>query len=198
METAALVLEYLKATTSTQIIAGVVAVTIALTFKNDIRNLMRRIAWIKFPGGSEFSTTQLERRSSTSADHDTDEQQPLEPEVELPHDLQLNPAEFEKVESLMKAERAKAALWEYRFLNLFLVPHTQAVLDWISGLDRGTSIGFFHTLWTPAIPNANERHAIIDVLQNHFLIEITGEFVEITPKGREYVGWRGPMPKMEA
>ncbi|MDY6990822.1 MAG: hypothetical protein SWQ30_22505 [Thermodesulfobacteriota bacterium] len=198
MEIASLVLEYIKAIISTQVVTGIAAILIVTTFKNDISALMSRIAKIKLPGGSEFSTTQLERTASAS-DKDAEEPpKPTEEKVDLPNTLQLNESQVEIVANLFKAERANAVLWEYRFLNYFLALHTQRVLDWISNLPSGTSISLFHGIWTPGIPNANERNAIVNALQAHFLIQITGDFMEITPKGREYVNWRGPLPKSGA
>lgn len=198
MEIAALVLEYMKAIISTQVVAGTIAIIVVLTFKNDISALMSRIAKIKLPGGSEFSTTQLERAGASSKDNAEEPPSPPETKVDLPDTLELSASQVERVANLLKAERANAALWEYRFLNYFLVLHTQSVLDWIANLPSGTSISLFHGIWTPAIPSANERNAIINALQAHFLIQITGDFMEITPKGREYVNWRGPLSKTEA
>ena len=78
------------------------------------------------------------------------------------------------------------------YLNYFLVPQTQRVLDWLPFLSVRTTISMFDSFWMPIIPEANERKAIINALQSHHLIMLTGELIEVTPKGKEYIKWRGP------
>ncbi len=62
METAKLVLEYLKVLLSPQIIAGIIGLAILILFREDIKALILRIAKIRFPGGAELSTSQSERQ----------------------------------------------------------------------------------------------------------------------------------------
>jgi len=57
----------------------------------------------------------------------------------------------------------------------------------------------------PYIPNPQERRAIISALTNHHLLDIHSKDVDsllcITPKGREYVEFRGypvPLPSTAA
>ena len=44
--------------------------------------------------------------------------------------------------------------------------------------------------------SAVERRAIFVALQNHHLIDTTGDLIEITPKGRDYLEWRRPLPPL--
>ena len=67
-------------------------------------------------------------------------------------------ATSQKLVEFIEAERARAALLEYRYLNYYLVPNTQRVLG-------------VHTT-------------------------SNGELIEVTPKGREYIQWRGPLPQL--
>jgi len=53
----------------------------------------------------------------------------------------------------------------------------------------------YDTYWTPLIVSAEERDAIMTALQAHHLIQIKEDLIEVTPKGREYISWRGPLPK---
>jgi len=197
MNKAQLVLEYLKTILSPQIIAGVVVAVLVLIFKNDIRALIARIAKIRLPGGSEFTTTQLERSSETSEKAKDEQLKPTTDSVDLPANLSLKPEQVEIVSNFFKAERANAALWEYRYLNYFLVLSTQRVLDWLASLESGTSLSLFSNFWLPLIPNPNERSAILGALAAHYLIKATGEYIEISPKGREYVQRRGPLPQLK-
>ena len=62
METAKLVLEYLRVLLSPQIIIGIVGLVFLLLFREDIKAWILRIAKIRFPGGAEVSTSQSERQ----------------------------------------------------------------------------------------------------------------------------------------
>ena len=84
---------------------------------------------------------------------------------------------------MLDAERARAYLWEYRYLNHFLAFHTQQVLDWFASLPNRTSMALFDSVWLPLIPSTDERRAIITALQAHYLILVQNELVEVTPKG---------------
>jgi hypothetical protein len=194
MTIAALVLEYLKVLLSPQCVAGLVAIVFFSRFSADISALMRRVASIKLPGGAEFSAPQLAR---TAEDRASDKEPPALPAgtaPPLPEGIHLTPEQANAVAETLRAERAKAYLWEYRYLNHFLVPNTQRVLDWLAGLKERTTYGMYDAWWLPIIQNANERRAIINALQAHYLIIIgDGELMEVTPKGREYIEWRGSM-----
>lgn len=192
MSTAQLVLDYLKVLLSTQVVAGIVCFTFLCMFREDIKALLLRIAKIKFPGGTEVSTPQTAKQEEKTAEPDKLPTPPKE-DVKLP--VTLQPEEMKKVAELFQAERARAYLWEYRYLNYFLAYGTQKVLDWLASLPSRTSCDLFDTFWLPYIPSAEERTAIITALQAHHLIQIQDNLIEVTPKGREYIQWRGPLPE---
>ena len=189
METSKIILEFIRALTASQIIYGAVAITFLLLFKEAIKALIGRIAKIKLPGGGELSTPQSLRSSDEKPN---DVKISVSSDDLLPPNLELTTEQVKQIDEAFKAERAKAALWEYRYLNYYLVPQTQRVLDWLASLSVRTTISMFDSFWMPIIPEANERKAIINALQSHHLIMLTGELIEITPKGKEYLQWRGP------
>lgn len=195
MTDAQLTIEFLKTILSPQMVAGVVAATIAWRFKAEIRELMGRIAKIRLPGGGELSMSQSEKAIEVSVHSDSEQLKPSGGSVNLPENLSLTPDDKGTVRDVLKAEQANAALWEYRYLNYFLAQNTQLVLDWLDSLKAGTSLSLYINFWTPMIPNANERLAIIAALESHHLISGSGEYYEITPKGHEYAKWRGPLAK---
>lgn len=108
--------------------------------------------------------------------------------------ITVSPAQLQTLEEAFAAERARAFLWEYRYLNYFLARSSQRVLDWLAGLSVRTTVGTFEAFWLPILPIAQERQAIVTALQAHYLIVLAGELIEVTPKGREYLQWRGPLP----
>ncbi len=195
MNRAQLVLQYLETILSPQIVVGVVVTVFILLFRKDLRALMARIAKIRLPGGSELFATQLER----APDEKTKDEKPapVAASVDLPDNLSLTPEQVEIIRNFVLSEKANAALWEYRYLNYFLVIGTQRVLDWLAALESGTSLSLFSNFWHPLIPNPSERSAILGALETHCLIKVTGEYIEITPKGREYVQWRGTAPRAQ-
>jgi hypothetical protein len=191
MSTAQLILEYIKAFLTPQIVVGAVAAVFVGVFRQDIKALFRRIATIKLPGGTELSTSQ-----SAKLEEEPDKPPPIPPsstDITLPSSLDQN--ELRTVRELLDAERTRAYVWEYRYLNYFLVPHTQRVLDWFASLSQRASVQLFDTIWMPLIPNPQERRAVLSALQEHHLITIQNDLIEVTPKGREYIQWRGgPRP----
>ncbi len=195
MEIANLVLEFVKVILSPQVIGGAVAIIFFSLFREDIKALMRRIATIRFPGGSELSTSQVERTSESSVSAKAEAPATLgKANVALPKDITLTQEQAKQIGEVLKAERARAYLWEYRYLNYFLVLNTQRVLDWLASLKERTTYMLYDSFWMPVIPSAEERRAIITALESHQLIQLPGGLIEVTPKGHEYIAWRGPLP----
>lgn len=190
MDIAKLVLEYLKAFLSTQVVIGIAFFYFLHIFREDIKALLLRVAKIKFPGGTEVSTSQAEKQGK-EVDENTKLPSPPQDEITLLDSLQ--PEQTQKFKELFYAERARAYLWEYRYLNYFLVLKTQKVLDWFASLSSRTSVDFYDSAWLPYIPSAEERNAVIQALQTHYLIMIQNNLIEVTPKGKEYIQWRGPL-----
>jgi hypothetical protein len=195
MQTANVILEYLKVLLSPQVVIGILVGVFFGIFYRDIKALIQRIASIKLPGGAELSTPQSIRSESAPEDKPAPKLPETE-QVQLP--VTLEPNELESIRELFNAERARAYLWEYRYLNYFLAYRTQQVLDWLNTTENRPSTHFFDTMWMPSIPSPVERNAIITALQAHHLIAIENDLIEVTPKGKEYIDWRGPLPKLEA
>ncbi|WP_297797817.1 hypothetical protein [uncultured Marinobacter sp.] len=196
MSTAGLVLEYLKVLLSGPVLFSLVALVVIIVFREDIKALILRIAKIKLPGGTEFDTPQ-------SKQLDAEEEKPAPeprandemPILGLPEGLTAE--QRERVEQVIRAHIATAYTWEYRYLNYFLARGTQVVLDWLINLPQPTTYAHFDSTWLPLIPSAEERQAIIGALRNHHLIQQDeAELISVTPKGREYQQWRGPLPPL--
>lgn len=178
MEIAKLVLEYFKVFLSTPVIGGLVAIVALIFLGGEIKALIQRIAKIRLPGGSEVSTSQIEKAIEAPSGR-ADPPNPIGGSPVLETD---NPTaqDFQRLKQHFDAERIRAFLWEYRYLNFFLVRHTQQFLDWLIGLQNPTTV-------------PHERQAVLNALLTHHLIQLNGELIEVTPKGREYVQWRGPL-----
>jgi hypothetical protein len=193
MEVARLILEYIKVLLSAPVIFGTVALVFLCLFREDIKAVLLRIAKNRFPGGTEVSTSQSERQTEAEQIEERPLPQPDTTVPGLPADLTQQQRMV--VESIIRAERATSYLWEYRYLNYFLVYRTQIVLDWLIGPSQATTLYHYDATWLPLIPSANERNAIISALEAHHLIQINNGVIQVTPKGREYQQWRGPLPQ---
>ncbi|MFN3698369.1 MAG: hypothetical protein ACK4VO_13100 [Pseudobdellovibrio sp.] len=110
---------------------------------------------------------------------------------DTPENLALPSTEHTTVNSDVKLWRAAAYIWEYRYLNYFLQFRTQQVLDWLYDCKEAVPVPVATSFWTNIIPSANERDSIVGALTKHYLISIEGEKITITPKGIEYVEFRG-------
>ena len=183
-----MLLEYLKLFLSSQVVIGVVAATFMLLFKNELRSLLNRIASIKI-GSTVLSAPQPETKEEKSKKITVTEN------VELPKEVNVSDPEVEKaLQHAFQAERARAHLWEYRYLNNFLVLNTQKVLDWLISVESPPTFSMYDAWWNQIIPTAQERRAVINALEEHNLVAFDNELVNVTPKGHEYAEWRGSIP----
>jgi hypothetical protein len=183
LDIANLILEYLKVLLTAPVLFSIVAILFILLFREDIKALILRIAKIRFPGG-EVSTPQSnqlaaeERKPAPQPNINTQA-----PVSDLPADLTSQ--QKSAVEQLIRTHIATEYLWEYRYLNFFLVRGTQRVLDWLISLPQPTIYSHFDAVWLPLIPSANERQAIINALESHHLIlqQVDSGMITVTPKG---------------
>jgi hypothetical protein len=121
METHQIIIEYLKIILSTQFIVGIVSFIVLLLFKDDIRGLLSRIAKIKLPGGSELYTSQKEKDIEPISKDNLPKVVNTETTQKLSEELNLSADQVKIVREVFESERANAFLWEYKYLNLFLV-----------------------------------------------------------------------------
>lgn len=168
-------------------------------FREPLGKLIGRTSAVRFPG-VEWSTSQAERTADASA-------APASPVVTGATDPPAAPAgltqeQQTRIADIIRAESARAFLWEYRFLNFYLVPHTQRVLDWFGSLQQRPTLHFYGDLWSSTIYNIEERSAVLNALLDHGLVQATGPLnetttlLEITLKGREYLQFRGPLARL--
>jgi hypothetical protein len=184
------VLEILKLVLSPQVVVGVCVLAFVLWFRSEVRALMSRIARIRL-GAAEFDTPQAQRLERSDVAPPAQLTLSLASGGEKPEDA----SDAATLRLRLDTERARAALWEYRYLNYFLARATQVVLDWLASLQVRTTKSMYDSYWLPLIASADEREAIMIALQAHHLIQIKDDVIEVTPKGREYITWRGPLPK---
>lgn len=130
MPTWEILLEYLRVFLSSPVVIGVVAIVFIILFRTQIRGLIERVATIRGPG-VELTTTQSSKLTSEASRPDELPDVSAEAAT-VPASIPLTPEQQTQIQELFQAERATAFLWEYRYLNYFLVRHTQEVLDWLA------------------------------------------------------------------
>lgn len=189
MSRAQIVLEYVRVILAWPAVVAIVALTFVVLFRAQIGDLIGRIFKIKFPGGELFASQQQKSKEEIAPKTVP----PDVPPAELPQDITLTPDQRQQMVQVLQSERANAALWEYRYLNYYLARSTQTVLDWFATLPQPIGLNLVDSHLQTFIPSAGERGAILTALQNHHLIQRTGDLLAITPKGREYLQWRGPL-----
>jgi hypothetical protein len=194
MEIAKLVLEYVRVLLSWPVVVLALGVFFLVRFKPQIAALIDRVASIKLPGGSEVLLPQTIHNELVA-----------HAKVEATLTAQLGPVTANAtgdvsspntvgVEQRVRSERERAYLWEYRFLNGFLVPRTQLLLDWLASR-APTAYGTYDAWMMAHVTNPGERSAMIDALRSHHLITVDDDMITVTEKGREYIQWRGPAPQ---
>jgi hypothetical protein len=220
-------LEYLKVLFSYPVAIGVLGMVFMRSFSKEIRGVLERVSSVKGPG-FELATSQIAKTLQVEIASAISESAPppqalTTPVTATPDGAELpspesstqlagaatgtatasgtlaNDATKPTQEAELKAARSTAALWEYRYLNAVLVLRTQAVLDWLAKReDAGTPVSF--ELFDAALNELpkEERSAVFSVLSRHYLIAVDGTLIRVTPKGREYIGWRGPLPPAPA
>lgn len=123
MQTWEIVLEYLKVFLSSQVVVGIVVLVFVCLFRKQISGLIERIATIRIPGG-ELTTSQSSKLTDEGvrSKEPPPELPPQDARVALPQSIQLTPEQQSQIKELLQAERAKAYLWEYRYLNYCELP----------------------------------------------------------------------------
>lgn len=175
------ILEYIKALVTWP----VAVVVIVLLLRESLTGLIGRVVRVRVPGVHLDTNQQAETTASKPP--------PQTPAPPLPANLQITSQQQEELKQVFQAERAAARLWEYRYLNLFLALGTQLVLQWFT-TTKVTTEDAYDAYWLQYIPDASQRKIIIQVLTGHHLVEVEGPALKVTEKGKEYVGWRGPLP----
>ena len=194
MGTSITILEYLKVFLSPQMVVGLVLAFLFWLFRVEVRSLLSRVATIRW-GQAEISAPQQPSEPTNLSDKKQAEKMPETPAPPLPEGINVSQQDGERLRQAMLAERARAHYWEYRYLNYFYAMGTQRVLDWLISLPNPVTFTTYDALWQPFIAMAEQRRIIIQVLEEHNLIVMRGDLIEVTPKGHEYAQWRGPLPQ---
>ena len=192
LEIARLALEFVKTVASWPVIGGAIASIVLLMFRDDLHYLIESIIEIKFPGGGLLLSQRRQNRKLQRLD---------KAEIAASGNTQIaeigtpTHSEEQPPPELLAATEERL-MWEFRYLNNYLVPATQLVLNWLASQTKPVTVSLFDAWLMPLILNPRERIAIIQALNSHHLIDIDPKttLIKVTPKGRRYLAFRGPYP----
>jgi len=188
-----MVLEYVKVALSAPVMSAAVAIGIAFMYRRPTTALINRIAMLKVAGVGELQTSQAAREESST--HEAGAVPLPLPAESAPVAGNLND---QGAAALIKAERERAYLWEYRYLNLYLVRGTQMVLEWFAARESPTAFQVYDGWWSSLVVDPNERFVRVAILKSHYLLIERDGLLSVSEKGREYLAWRGPLPQLSA
>jgi hypothetical protein len=156
----------------------VLGLVLLLRFRDAIAHSIRHGRWTF---GSALQVQAQEKPVTSGQAPSADEQEQLTKLVkELQHKYQA--ADMQARESL-----SNAIQWEFKFLDLFLVPATRAVLSWFAQLPMVTR-PMYDDFWQ-GLPD-RERRTILEVLLGHHLVTDQHGQMRISAKGRVFLGTR--------
>jgi hypothetical protein len=86
---------------------------------------------------------------------------------------------------MLKSEKRRSQLWEFRYFDRFLVPRTQGLLKHVAD-SGGMTIQEIDALYATQVP-PHERYAMIQALLGHHLVLHRDGVVRVTDKGTAYL-----------
>jgi len=191
------ILEYLRVILTLPVLAFIGLAWFIIYFKDQIGKFLLSLE--KRPINTPWGSVGEGQSDKIRNEKEGDKPNPKGAE-DLPIELEsieLSSEKVRAVSSALKALRVEKYLWEYRYLNYFLVRSTQAVLDWLYDYKESPTLSSYNAIWLMIIPKIEERSNILSALKEHSLITTKNDVIEITPKGREYKEWRGPLPPLK-
>lgn len=183
MTNAELWLEYFQLAFSWPPIALTIALVFLYSFKENIANFIDR---------GEEVTTPIGGMKATPQPLPTEEKELPPIKDELP--ASISEGEAKEILERLHEERQNTRLWQYRYLNKFLVQNTQHMLDAVRFADPGIQESLLKQALQQAGVGGDEFVAIMSALTTNDLVTTNNGLVEITTKGRDYLTWRGSMP----
>ena len=160
---ARLILDYLRVIASWPAVVFFLGVVVFCKFEDPIAHLIKNITTVRGPGFALQASQPVDNVDSpTSA----------------------------PTSNTAGAELAKQ--WEFHYLNYFLAPTTQWILELLCNTPSSVTRQEFESALLPYVPNSVETNAIHTALLTHKLIEECDTHnIKATEKGREYRTFRG-------
>lgn len=181
-------IEFAKILLSWPTVTVTIVIFVSVYFYDQLSSMFERISSLKLPG-TELSLSQQILDEAKPSEGPKALPNPPLPDPPMQPGLILDDNLVSQLRSAWNQEKQACILWEYRYLNWFLVFNTQKILDWAIRINTATSIDNYNAVWSPLVPVSNQRIAILSALESHSLIAINGDFILVTDKGKDYAAW---------
>lgn len=198
-------MELLKIIISWPFVVLILVGSFGWSFKEEIRQFLRKVGTIKLPRGTEILTTQSPPAKSEKKDDiappepdpsvltlNAEQQAVIRAHIES-LSQQASTAEQEKEQILKNAtdlllqKEREVKYWWFMYLNLFLVPTTKHVLRWFASQPIAITKDYYNEVWKGIVANAVQREIMLMVLIHHNLIEANGPTLVLTQNGRDFL-----------
>lgn len=165
-------------------------------FRGAIDFFLRNVRSVQFPGGNvQVQTPDSVGNADTGQVVLTEEQRDnlINYMSELRQQHEAANASREELQTRLDATTMRMFEWKFSYLNQFFVFGTKQVLLWFAQNGPQTRQSFTQA-WQPAIPDANQRGVILDVLLQHGMLQTDGTATRITPEGYGFLQFIGLIP----
>lgn len=163
-------------------VIGAIIVFFLIFFRNPLMFWVRNFVY-RNPQGHEFFARDQDPSQITISTSYWHQVQDYFAQLEE-YNKQITGERQELLKHLEQVE-IKALLWEFQYLNLFLVPTSKSILKWIDMLSP--SIDLFNQFW--ALISEKQREIIIGVLYANELITWQNKILTTTTKGKLFIGF---------
>lgn len=210
IETAKIILEYLRLLFSVQFLLFIGFIFLIYRFPAEISSFLKRL--ISFKAGPMVVESQISQegkdktnkkkqdKNKSEFDHEMDKTiRELNNELEkalvkskekrsvLSEEFNKGIKEFEE---FINGLKSRCELFEFSYLNLLLVLNTKRVLLWFNSQVSVTK-EYYSLVFEPSIPPPIEREAIFNALLSNGLIIATQNGYKITDKGIKFLRFIG-------
>lgn len=177
-------IEVVRIITSWQMVLLAIVVITYQKFEEPIKQLIPKLSvranWKDFAITAESQRSAVRIEEATPPTPEVDQSQPKAAEIPT-----------QELQDAATSWRLAAYVWEYRYLNFFLKGNTQRALNILYTFSQPIPLSLASNLVAQYAPDPNEQKAVLDAMTAHHLVQIQGETISLTPKGREYVEFRG-------
>jgi len=179
-----IILEYLSILLSWPLLVFILGIVFLFKFSNSIKTFLENLRSLK-AGPFEFSQQQKPPEEIEKKIEDKLEESGITLEKE---DKEFQISQQQEVIRYW-VERAK--LYEFLYLNLYLVPNSKTALLWF--INPSTKDNFIYSFILPPqiVNQKEEKEAIFNALLSNGLIEQDGILFKISEKGKRFLKFLG-------
>ena len=166
-------------------------------FQTSLDYFLRNIRSFQFPGGN------IQTQAGTAAETGSLDNMVLTPEQRdqlINQMAQLDEQQNRDATASQEDLRRKLDTvtthmleWKFRYLSVFFVQGTKQILLWFAQCSP-QSRESCNQIWQTAVPDANQRGIILDVLMHNGMLKTDGTTITITPEGYGFLQFIGLIP----